>query len=155
MKGDHVDQWIGVLGRLLSPAFPAEAIKPLTESFAPLLRREFQPNAFSAETALKVAEAKRYGSLPSWDIVAGTLREHVRENRPITYGILPAYREPDWPQPTAEQIAEVEKLSAEYRDWRATQQNAAAADRPKLRDVTLRGEHLRIAREEARSMLPR
>ena len=79
---DLITQWLTIVAGLVSPANPADALQALI-AFKPHIRAEFQPTALTAESARAVAEAKRFGPVPDWSVIAGTLREFARNQRPI------------------------------------------------------------------------
>lgn len=150
---DVVDQWLAVLGALLNPVFPAEAILPMRETFGPLLRREFGPAAFSRQTAMAVAEARRFGAVPSWDVLAGVLRQAVREARPVGSGqrAVEATPEPPPAPPDPEAVARVNAMMAEVR---ARKFKPVFEVFPSgLLDVSLKGDALAAARAAAKKSI--
>lgn len=137
-----IEKWITMVSALLSPALPGDAIEHL-ETLKPHLR-QFPPSAFTPDTARAVVEAKRYGPVPAWDVVAPVLRQAVRDSRPANYGHevprIDNERAPTSPE-------EVSAILGMVADFNRTGCSEPAWMRSiNLPDVTLKGEALRLAR---------
>jgi hypothetical protein len=115
INGDVYVRWIQTLAGLLNPVYPGELRQPL-ELLLPHLRAEFSAAYLTAESARLVAQAKRFGPVPDWGVVAKALREYIRAVRPVNYGLLPAPREPDHPKPDD---VEVERVGDLISGWLA------------------------------------
>ena len=146
---DPITQWLSIIAGLINPALPGEALEPMLV-FKPHIRSEFSPQWLTPESALAVAEARRFTSVPGWDIIAGTLREYAKANRPINAVQLPAPREPDHEAPSERELQSVSNIMADFANWRADNPPLTLGSLGgKLNDVSLKGDALEIKREQA------
>jgi hypothetical protein len=145
-----VDQWIAIAATLINPAFKGDVVKALA-AYRPHLLEVFPPNAFTALSARCVAEAERHGPVPDWGVVSKVLREYVRDFVPRAHqAALPPPEPPR--RPNAEELAALEASAARFHQEAAARSVAhaeAAARGCGLRDVSLKGDALRVARQEA------
>ncbi len=137
-----IDRWLGTLGALLNPMFPGEPTAAL-RAFKPHLQG-MPARCFTPETARLVAEAERFGPVPSWDVVAKVLRQHVRDTTPInSAGLLSAPRNPEYQRPGPEEIGRIAAMVASLRKPEPVPLPAQVKD---LGPIPLSGEALKAAR---------
>jgi hypothetical protein len=144
------DQWMIMLASLLSPAMPL-AVKPGLTAIRPHLDN-FALSAFTRGTACKVAEAKRYGTVPSWDVIAPILSQAVRDavsiadaNRTAS-NLLASPETTPHHRPDADEIARIEHMLADNGFRRPNSERPA--EQTGLRDVTLAPANLQKIRAE-------
>ena len=140
---DPFAAWLSIIAGLVNPALPAEALKALLP-LKPHLQAEFDRRWLTPDSARLVAETKRFTSVPGWDVIAGTLREYIRANRPLVANRLPASKGDDWVPPTPEDIQRVSDL---LRGLPVAEPVRLAT--AKVPDVSLSGDVLAEARERA------
>jgi hypothetical protein len=144
------DQWMITLASLLSPAMPMSVRQPL-QAIRPHLEA-FALSAFTPETARAVAEAERFGAVPSWDKIAPILRRAVHDARPIAdenrvaSHLLASPETTPHHRPDADEIARIEHMLAVNGIRRAPEDRVR--ETAGLRDVTLPATDLRKIRAE-------
>jgi hypothetical protein len=151
-----VEKWICVVAALLSPANPGLAIEPLR-----LMRRHMQgyaPGAFTQATAAAVVEAKRFGPVPSWDVIAGVLREassdwHRQRKDPadvrLLAGRVDASDIPDRKPRTDEELAYARERLEECKRILRGSSEPPPEDRPRPRSCFVTGPALQELRRRA------
>ena len=79
LKQNLKQKWAILLGGMVSPSFPGDAIEAITDML-PLF--DFPDEAFCTESAKAVARAKRRQPCPSFDEIEGALTVWWQKNRP-------------------------------------------------------------------------
>ena len=145
---DPFAAWLSIIAGLVNPSLPGEALEAMLV-YRAHIRSEFSPQWLTPESARMVAEAKRFTSVPAWDVIAGTVRQYARDNRPITANRIEAPRERDWQPPSERELRSVNEIMAGFASWRAENPPLTLGSLGgKLNDVSLKGEVLEIKREQ-------
>jgi hypothetical protein len=111
---DRLTQWLAILANLYGP-YRAEAAQ-VFKTYAPMLNRDFTPDAFTGSSAAHVA--RQCPSVPTYGKLCAALAEWWQDNRPRAVALPPPAPEPWAKDALTEETraAAIAAVKAKYAD---------------------------------------